>query len=316
MFGDRSSIGRASAGEAESCGFKSRRPSMENISLKLAIQKNGRLTEETISFLKQAGLEFESSNQRLYSYCKNFPLKIIYARDNDIGGYTAGDAVDLGIVGQNLLYEKISNVKKLLNLRFGFCTLIIAVPKESKIKTDLDLNGLKIATSYPVSTENYFNKKNIEVNIVKISGSVESAPALGISDAVVDLISTGSTLAVNDLKVIDKIYESEAVLIVNPKALLNEKKKKLIDKLLRRFTAVLSARSNKYILMNAPEKILPKLKRIIPGLKSPTVSPLALSGWISVQTIIKEDVFWDVVDRLIKLGVQDIVVLPVEKLII
>lgn len=284
--------------------------------LKLAIQKNGRLTEETISFLKQAGLEFESSNQRLYSYCKNFPLKIIYARDNDIGGYAANGIVDLGIIGQNLLYEKISNVKKLLNLRFGFCTLIIAVPKESKIQTINDLKGFKIATSYPVSSENFFNKKNVKVDVIKISGSVESAPALGIANAIVDLISTGSTLAVNDLKVIDKIYESEAVLIVNPKALLNEKKKKLIDKLLRRFTAVLSAKSNKYILMNAPEKILPKLKKVIPGLKSPTVSRLALPGWISVQTIIKEDVFWDVVDRLIKLGVQDIVVLPVEKLII
>jgi len=284
--------------------------------LKLAIQKNGRLTEETINFLKQAGLEFESSNQRLYSDCKNFPLKIIYARDNDIGGYTAGNVVDIGIIGQNLLYEKISNVKKLLNLRFGFCTLIIAVPKESKIKTINELKNLKIATSYPVSTENYFGKNNIKVNIVKISGSVESAPALGIANAVVDLISTGSTLAVNDLRIIRKIYESEAVLIVNPKSFLNEKRTKLIDKLLRRFTAVLSARSNKYILMNAPEKILPKLKKIIPGLKSPTVSPLAIPGWISVQTIIKEDVFWDVVDRLIKLGVQDIVVLPVEKLIL
>ena len=309
-------LDRASAGEAESCGFKSRRPPMEKIYLKLAIQKNGRLTEETISFLKQAGLEFESSNQRLYSYCKNFPLKIIYARDNDIGGYTAGDAVDLGIIGQNLLYEKISNVKKLLNLRFGFCTLIIAVPKESRIKTIFDLKKMKIATSYPVSTENFFGKNNIKVNIIKISGSVESAPALGIADAIVDLISTGSTLAINDLKVIGEIYESEAVLIANPKTLLDEKKKKLIDKLLRRFTAVLSARSNKYILTNAPEKILPKLKKIIPGLKSPTVSPLAIPDWISIQTIIKEDVFWDVVDRLIKLGVQDIVVLPVEKLII
>ena len=309
-------MARASAGEAESCGFKSRRSPMENTSLKLAIQKNGRLTEETISFLKQAGLEFESSNQRLYSFCKNFPLKIIYARDNDIGGFTTDGVVDLGIIGQNLLYEKISNVKKLLNLRFGFCTLIIAVPKESKIKTINDLKMLKIATSYPISTRNFFNKNNINVDIVKISGSAESAPALGIANAIVDLISTGSTLAINDLKVIDKIYESEAVLIVNPKVLFNEKKKKLIDKLLRRFTAVLSARSNKYILMNAPEKILPKLRKVIPGLKSPTVSQLALPGWISVQMIIKEDVFWNVVDRLLKLGVQDIVVLPVEKLIL
>lgn len=289
---------------------------MSNIDLKLAIQKNGRLTEETINFLKLAGLEFESSNQRLYSYCNNFPLKIIYARDDDIGSYTANRIVDLGIIGQNLLYEKISNVKKLLNLRFGFCSLILASPKESKIKTVNDLKGLKIATSFPVSTENFFNKNGVNVEIIKISGSVESAPALGIADAVVDLVSTGSTLAVNDLKVINKIYESEAVLIVNPDVLLNEKKKKLISKLLTRFTAVLSAKSNKYILMNAPEKILPKLKKIIPGLKSPTISPLALPGWISVQSIIKEDVFWDVVNRLIKLGVQDIVVLPVEKLII
>jgi len=289
---------------------------MINNKLKLAIQKNGRLTEETVSFLRSSGLEFESYQQRLFSTCRNFPLEIVYVRDDDISDYVKSGAVDLGVVGQNLINETRPNVRKLLNLRYGFCSLSLAVPKESTIKSVQDLENKTIATSYPSSTEYFFKKRNIKVNIIKIKGSVEITPILGIASAIVDLVSTGSTLALNDLRIIEKLYDSEAVLLANPLSLKNEKKTKEIDKLLLRFKGVLSAKNYKYVMMNAPEKILPRIKKTIPGLKSPTISPLANPGWISIQSVIKEDVFWQTIEKLKKLGASDILVLPVEKLII
>jgi len=289
---------------------------MANNKLKLAIQKNGRLTEETVSFLRSSGLEFESYQQRLFSTCRNFPLEIVYVRDDDISDYVKSGAVDLGVVGQNLINETRPNIRKLLNLRYGFCSLSLAVPKESTIKSVKDLDNKTIATSYPSSTEYFFKKRNIKVNIIKIKGSVEITPILGIASAIVDLVSTGSTLALNDLRIIEKLYDSEAVLLANPLSLKNEKKTKEIDKLLIRFKGVLSAKNYKYVMMNAPEKILPRIKKAIPGLKSPTISPLANPGWISIQSVIKEDVFWQTIEKLKKLGASDILVLPVEKLII
>ena len=282
--------------------------------LKLAIQKQGRLTDETLEFLRKSGLEFESYNQRLFSLCRNFPLEILYVRDDDIPDYVASGTVDLGILGQNILNEERPKVKKLLNLRYGFCSLMVAVPKDSDIK---DLAGLKrktIATSFPESTKKFFKEKNIPVKVVRISGSVEITPALGVAQAVVDLTSTGSTLALNDLKTLTKIYDSEAVLVANEKSLLNGRKI-LIDKLLTRFKGVLSAKDYKYVMMNAPEEILPKIKKMVPGLKSPTIAPLAKTGWISVQTVIKEEVFWEKIERLRNIGAQGIIVLPIEKII-
>jgi len=289
---------------------------MKSKNLKLAIQKNGRLTEETVNFLRSSGLEFESYRQRLFSTCRNFSLEIVYVRDDDIPDYVESGAVDLGVVGQNLINETRPVVKKLLNLRYGFCSLSLAVPKESPIKSVIDLKDTTIATSYPISTEYFFKKNNIKVNIIKIKGSVEITPILGIASAIVDLVSTGSTLALNDLRIIEKLYDSEAVLLANPSSLKNEKKIKIIDKLLIRFKGVLSAKNYKYVMMNAPEKILPKIKKTLPGLKSPTISPLTNPGWISIQTVIKEDVFWQTIEKLKKLGASDILVLPVEKLII
>lgn len=283
--------------------------------LKLAIQKQGRLTDETLEFLRKSGLEFESYKQRLFSSCRNFPLEILYVRDDDIPDYVASGTVDLGIVGQNILNEERPKVKKLLNLRYGFCSLIIAVPKESEIKDIKELKGKKIATSYPESTKKFFQKNNIPVDIVSISGSVEITPALGVAQAVVDLTSTGSTLALNDLRALTKVYDSEAVLIANEQTLINGKKV-LLEKLITRFKGVLSAKDYKYVMMNAPEDVLPKLKKITPGLKSPTISPLAKEGWISVQTVIKEDVFWETIERLKQIGATGIIVLPIEKMII
>lgn len=288
---------------------------LNNNNLKLAIQKEGRLTEETLTFLRKSGFEFETSKQKLFSICRNFPLEIIYVRYDDIPNYVASGVVDVGIIGQNFLTEARPSVKKLLNLRYGFCSLIIAVPKESLIKNIQELKNLKVASSYPNSTRKYFKEKNIDVNIIPISGSVEITPALGVADAIADLVSTGSTLALNDLKTIEKIYDSEAVLIANDQTLVNDKNN-LIEKLLIRFKGVLSAKEYKYVMMNAPKNILPKLNKIIPGLKSPTIASLGKDGWVSVQSVIKEDIFWETIERLKQVGATGIIVLPIEKMII
>ena len=233
---------------------KDRKKNMANLDskkLKLAIQKEGRLTEETLEFLRKSGLEFESYKQRLFSVCRNFPLEILYVRDDDIPDYVASRTVDLGILGQNILNEERPKVKKLLNLRYGFCSLMVAVPKDSEVKGISDLKGKTIATSYPESAKKFFKENNIPIEVVKISGSVEIAPALGVAQAIVDLTSTGSTLALNDLRMLTKIYESESVLVANEKSLLNGRKT-LVEKLLTRFKGVLSAKDYKYVMMNAP----------------------------------------------------------------
>lgn len=289
---------------------------INNKNLKLAVQKEGRLTDETLEFLRKSGLEFESYKQRLFSTCRNFPLEILYVRDDDIPDYVASGTVDLGILGQNLLYEERPRVKKLLNLRYGFCSLTIAVPKESEIKDINDLNGKTVATTYPESTLNFLKKNNVSAKMVKISGSVEIAPALGVAQAIADLMSTGSTLALNDLRPLTKIYDSEAVLIANSESTSKEFKNVLLGNLMTRFKGVLSAKNYKYVMMNAPQEILPKLKKIVPGLKSPTISPLAKEGWLSVQTVIKEDVFWETIERLKNVGASGIIVLPIEKMIL
>jgi len=290
---------------------------LNNNNIKLAIQKDGRLTEETIRFLLRSGLDFENYKQRLFSNCRNFPLEILFVRNNDIPDYVSSGTVDLGIIGQNLLYElRPARVKKLINLKFGFCSLQIAVPNESSINCIKDLEDKKVSTSYPNSVSNYFKINNVKIKVIKINGSVEITPSLGVSDAVADLVSTGSTLILNDLRSIATIYQSDAVLIENKNSQTNTKKKILIDKLLIRFKGVLSADSYKYVMMNAPEKIVPRLTKIIPGLKSPTIAKLKKEGWVSVQSVIKEDIFWETIERLKNVGAQGILVLPIEKMII
>ncbi len=209
---------------------------LNNGNLKLAVQKDGRLTDETLSFLRESGLDFVYDRKRLISTCLNFPLEIIYVRDDDIPKFVAGGIVDLGIIGQNLLYEMPFNVKKLLNLRYGLCSLVLAVPIKSNIKTICDLKGQKIATAYPVSTAQFFKKINIPVKIIEVSGSSEIAPVLGLASAIVDLTATGKTLVLNDLRVLAKIYDSEAVLIEGRKIII--KKKLLIEKLTSDFKKI------------------------------------------------------------------------------
>ena len=290
---------------------------MNKKNLKLAIQKSGRLTDDTLNLLRSAGLEFESYKSKLFSSCRNFPLEIVYLRDDDIPDYVASGSVDIGIVGQNLIYEeRPENVQKLLDLRFGFCTLTLAVPKESTVQTLADLNGQSIATTYPNSTKDFFKQNGLTVETIKITGSVEIAPMLGVAEAIADITATGSTMALNDLRPLTKIYDSQAVLIANESSLLSASKKQLIDRLLLRFQGVLSAKNYKYVMMNAPAEILPQLKEITPGLKSPTVAPLAEPGWISVQTVIKEDTFWETIEKLKLAGASGIIILPIEKIIL
>jgi len=284
--------------------------------LKLAIQKEGRLTDETLSFLQKSGIEFESYKQRLFSVGRNFPLEILFVRDDDIPGYVSSGVADLGILGLNVVYEEKPDVQILLNMGYGFCYLTVGVPKESKFETVYDLKNKTIATSYPKATQEFFDKMEVPIKLIKINGSVELAPTLGVAQAIADLTSTGSTMALNDLRPLTKIYDSQAVLIGNNDSLRTKERKKLIDRLIMRFKGVLAAKNYKYIMMNAPEKILPKLKETVPGLKSPTVAPLAEKGWISVQTVIREDVFWETIEKLKELGASGILVLPIEKIIL
>lgn len=287
---------------------------LNNGYIKLAIQKKGRLTESTIALLRSAGLEFESYQQKLFATCRNFPLNIVYLRDDDIPDYVEKGAVDLGIVGENVLIESGSKVAKILPLPYGYCTLSLAVPKESKANKLLDLRNKRIATSYTALASRYLKKNKIQAELIRINGSVEIAPALQMSDAIIDLVSSGSTMALNDLRVIEKIYESQAMLI--GKKDIPSTKAALIEKLLLRLNGVLSADNYKYVMMNAPVGIVETIQTIVPGLKSPTISPLATPGWISIQTVIQEDIFWETIEKLKLAGATGILVLPVEKLII
>ncbi len=289
---------------------------INNGNLKLAVQKDGRLAAESINLLKKAGLEFESYTRSLFTTVKNFPLEILYLREKDIPYYIQEGAADIGIVGENIVLEQRLKVKYLSKLGFGRCNLSIAVPKESKFKTLKDLDGLRIATSYPQSTSSFLKKAGIDASIVLIRGSVEISPALGMADAVCDLVSTGSTLALNDLRVLDTVFTSEALLVGASNPNLSTSKQLLLAKFLTRVEGVLSAQKSKYIMMNAPAAILPRIKKLIPGLLSPTISPLERSGWISIQSLVAEDVFWDTIEELKKIGAQGILVLPIEKIIL
>jgi len=286
-----------------------------NKNLKIAIQKDGRLSEDSINLLISAGLDFDNYKQKLFTTCRNLPIEIIYLRDDDIPECVDSGVVDLGIVGKNVLYENEVEVKELLDLGFGFCSLCIAVPKESTIQKIEDFKNLRIATTFPLSTKKFFEEKKIPVEIIKINGSVEISPSLGISDAIVDIVSTGSSLAMNDLRKVEKIYDTEAVLIANKFLDKSFFKKDLVNKLIMRLNGVLDVNHYKYVMMNAPKKSLEKIKKVVPGLKSPTIASLASKDWISIQTVIREDIFWETVEKLKELGATGILVLPIEKLI-
>lgn len=281
--------------------------------LTIAIQKQGRLTDETIDFLRRCGFSFERSSRQLFSWCRNFPIQILYVRDDDIPRFVESGVVDAGIVGQNLLTEMRPQVKKLLNLRFGFCSLVVAVPKASPITSVKDLEEKTIATSYPVSTKKFMQTQNICANLTEVAGAVEITPMLGVADAIVDLTATGSTFAVNDLRIIATIAPSEAILITNKALPLP--KQALLSQLLTRAKSVLSASQYAYISIDMPETTLPIVKKIIPGLKNSISMPLIRSKWICLQAVIKNELLWNSVDKLKASGIKTITVLPIERII-
>lgn len=284
--------------------------------LRLAIQRSGRLTDHSIELLRHIGLSFESYGQRLFSRARNFPLSILYARDDDIPDYVALETVDLGIVGRNLVHEQDAPVEELHAFGFGYCSLVVAVPNDSPVTDPAQLLEARIATSYPESARRFFEQLGGSPEIITISGSVEVTPALGVADAIVELTATGSSLQLNDLRSIHTILESEAVLIGNPRSLEDGTKRETIDRLLMRIRAVDAAQKFKYVMMNAPEDRLPEIRAVLPGLKAPTVVPLADPGWVAVHSAIREDEFWEKIEQLRAAGASEILVSSLDKLLL
>ncbi len=282
--------------------------------LKIAIQKDGRLTEESLKVLRLMGLDLETYSRRLFATCRNFPVEVLFCRDDDIPGYVKSGIADIGIVGQNILSEANIDAKELIKPGFGYCELVIAVPKDSKIQTVNGLAGKTIATSFPNTTRRYFENLGINVEIAIIAGAVEITPALGVADAIVDITATGSTLVLNDMRKLESIMETEAVIIQTGKE-LSKAKQELVSQMVTRLDGVLAAKKLKYIMMNAPKESLEAIKQIAPGLDAPTVMELTKPGWVAVHAVMEEDIFWEVANGLKDLGARGILVLPIEKLI-
>ena len=280
--------------------------------LKIAIQKSGRLNEKSVELLKNCGLSFENYKSSLISSVSNFPLEILFLRDDDIPEYVQDGIADLGIVGENVISESEVNVSFLQKLGFGKCILKLAVQNNSTIGSIADLNGKSIATSYPVILEKFLKKNSIKADIRTISGSVEITPGLGLSDAIFDIVSTGGTLKSNGLKPFADVMKSEAVLIGRK----GEESNPLIIELIQRVQSVLRAKETKYVVLNTELKNLGKIVELLPGVKSPTVVPLAEEGWVAVHTVISERDFWEKISLLKNAGAQGIVVMPIEKIIL
>jgi len=282
--------------------------------LKIAVQKSGRLYEDSIRLLKECGIELNNGNKQLKTTASNFPVEVYFLRDDDIPQYVFDAVADIGIVGENVLMEKQKDIQLVKRLGFGKCRLSIAVPKSATYNSVADLNGLKIATSYSNILQGFLNRNNSNAEIHEISGSVEIAPGIGLADAICDLVSSGSTLFTNGLKEAETILYSEAVLAANKN--LSEEKQNILDKLLFRINAVKAAKNNKYIMLNAPNHQLKNIFALLPGMKSPTVVPLAEDGWSSVQSVVNENDFWGVIEKLKQFEAEGIIVLPIEKMIV
>lgn len=282
--------------------------------LKIAIQKSGRLNEDSIQILKDCGISINNGNDQLKAEASNFPLEILFLRNSDIPQYLIDGVVDAAIVGDNLLVEKGKNIQVVEKLGFSKCKVSVAVPKAFEYNSIQDLNGLRIATSYPNTVNDFFNSKNVQVDLHQISGSVEIAPNIGLADAIVDIVSSGSTLFKNNLKEVEVIFKSEAVLAVSPK--ISEACQVILSKLQFRIQSVLKARKSKYILMNVPNDKIEKVSQILPVLKSPTIMPLAEEGWSSLHSVIEEDTFWEVIEQLKEAGAEGILVCPIEKMVL
>jgi ATP phosphoribosyltransferase len=282
--------------------------------LRLAIQKSGRLSDDSVKLLKDCGIDLRNVKDRLKTEADNFPLEVFFLRDDDIPQYVEDGVADIGFVGENVVHEKNKKVEVVEKLGFGKCRLSIGVKRNDTYYDANYLANKKIATSYPVIVEKFLKEKNITAEIHEISGSVEIAPGIGLADAICDLVSSGSTLFMNGLKEVETVLQSQAVLIKNKN--LGDEPQKLLNKLLFRIQSVKKAKNNKYILLNAPNENLQQIISLLPGMKSPTVLPLATEGWSSVHSVLNENEFWDIIEQLKANGAQGILVVPIEKMIV
>jgi ATP phosphoribosyltransferase len=281
--------------------------------LKIAVQKKGRLNEESIKLLKACGLSIENGKDQLKVTVGNFPMEILYLRNGDIPQYLEDGTVDIAIIGENNIIEKQKNIDTIETLGFSKCKVSLAVPKEIDYPGLSYFSDKKIATSYPLTLQKFLDENNIKADIHNISGSVEIAPNIGLADGICDIVSSGNTLFKNGLKETDVILRSEAVLAASPK--LSTQKKAILDKLLFRIKAVQKAKNNKYILLNVPNDKIQAVSNLLPVMKSPTVLPLAEEGWSSLHSVIQEDKFWEVIDELKQAGAEDILIIPIDKMV-
>jgi ATP phosphoribosyltransferase len=282
--------------------------------LRIAIQKSGRLYDDSLKLLKDCGIDLKNGINKLKTEADNFPMEIFFLRDDDIPQYVEDAVADVGIVGENVIYEKNKKITITEKLGFGKCRLSVAVGR-NEIYNDFNfLQNKKIATTYPILVKHFLTERNISAEIHEISGSVEIAPGIGLADAIVDLVSSGSTLFMNGLREVETILHSEAVLIRHPE--LGEDQQKILEKLLFRIRSVRKATHTKYILLNAPNEKLREIISLLPGMKSPTVLPLAEPGWCSVHSVVNENDFWEIIEKLKNAGAQGILVVPIEKMIL
>ncbi|MBK8352057.1 MAG: ATP phosphoribosyltransferase [Saprospirales bacterium] len=281
--------------------------------LKLAIQKKGRLSEESIKLINECDISFPNSSGKLVTAAYDFPIEILFLRDDDIPDYVQDGVADIGIVGENVLVESNKKVDEVLKMGFGKCRLSLAVPRNMQYNSINDLANTSIATSYPRILQNYLDAKNVKADIHVISGSVEIAPSIGLATAICDIVSTGSTLLSNGLKEVEQIFQSEAILVKHKN--LSTEKNEILNNLLFRLEAVKRAQKNKYILLNAPNESLPKIFDLLPGINAPTVQALSKQGWSSVHSVITQKDFWEKIQQLKEAGAEGILVMPIEKLI-
>jgi len=284
------------------------------MNLKIAVQKSGRLHDGSMQLLKECGIELNNGGKQLRILSSNFPVEIFFLRDDDIPEYVQDGVVDLGIVGENVMLEKNKQTRLVERLGFGKCRLSLAVLRNESAKTLASLNGKRIATSYPVILRSFLDKNLVSASIHEISGSVEIAPRIGLADAICDIVSSGSTLFNNELEEIHTVLASEAVLIANDQ--LNEEQRLLMERLLFRIRSVKKAKNNKYVLLNAPNDKLDIICNLLPGMKSPTILPLAQPGWSSVHSVIQENDFWNVIEQLKDNGAEGILIVPIEKMVL
>ena len=282
--------------------------------IKIGIQKSGRLNKESIDLLKKCGISIDNFNDQLKVSASNFPMDVFFLRNGDIPQYLRDGVIDLAIIGENLIYEKGNDIKIIEKLGFSKCRVSIAVPNDFKYNNIKDLEGMKIATSYPNTINKFLKKNQISAELHIINGSVEIAPNIGLSNAICDIVSSGSTLFKNNLKEVVTIVNSEAVLVQTSN--LSDEKKLIIEKLIFRIKSVLKAKKSKYILLNAPNEKISDISKILPVLKSPTVLPLNQKGWSSLHSVIDDESFWEVIDELKLAGAEDILVCPIEKMVI